>query len=769
MLSDLGVTTSLGDRNDPNGEALPEDYNPIGPLVGILFKQCEIFVAGVGVGSYDHAVFQDRNDGNGGYPVLFQESDDAWASGYPKSAVAADVDGDGLDEIVISIFYTNDQNEIALRIIDNGETDPAREVTRFDAYGDLSAELSGTAGGTKDYEDAFYRQDLAAGDLDGDGKDELIVVEAGHVFVLDDLSTSFSLVHEFSVINLKSTTDTYVRVAIADFDADGRDEFVLTNGEDDSSILAEYSIYDDISTDPTMSSPLKSRIPIAKTDGVTIQLYVAGVTTGDFDGDGLPEIAFSGMRMDEATIATMILDTEMDSSSRPVFNFLSSSTGDRNETGLLIPAMGSGDIDGDGDDELVAWEDIYVLDPVGDHLGYHHIWGNDALTTSLVGNRDDAPDLDLLSVGDVTGDMKADVVFITSDNTAVRVVHVSSSGDGSLDYEDVAVSTDPTRPTICLPNVDDDSAVVRFTGHELLFTDPVVVAVLASPPFWNGINNTGTGTTGFGSIEGHTTEESESHGFSVGFSFGCEFTAPFGLSKASVKTSVENSFNWGVASTHEVTETWGYTTAVGEDKVVFTAIPFDVYYYEVLSSPDPVQIGETVTINVPRPPGKYHQEVNFYNEHNGDGYDLDNDVLIHTVGSPFTYPNKNKRDQLKSDANGRGLYSQHYLEVGVGSGSGVITLEDLTRETSSYDYDLSVSVEAEIGAGGIVAGASTGYQYGYSYTTTVTTGTYIKGEVPDIPASGYTAARQFHWGLIAYPVEDGPQKFTMVSYWVGGM
>ncbi len=368
-------------------------------------------------------------------------------------------------------------------------------------------------------------------------------------------------------------------------------------------------------------------------------------------------------------------------------------------------------------------------------------------------------------MGDVTGDRKADVVYLTRDDDQIYIFSVKSDGELGL-HEDLFVDPEPTRGTVCLPNVDDDSAVLLFQEQELLFTDPVVVAVLASPPYFGSINQDGKGGTGFGSIEGHAQEEGSSHGFSTGFSFGASFNAPFGLAEAELKTTVENSFDWGTATTHEVTETWGYTTGVGEDKVIFTAIPFDVYYYEVLSSPEADQIGETVTINVPRQPGNFHQTVGYFNSHT-TGITIDDTVLTHSLGSPFSYDDRTGRDELESDSGGRGLFSNHSVSVGTSTtGTSVITLEDLTTETDTYEYELGVTVAAEVSAGGVLAGGSVGYQYGYSYSTSVSRGTYIEGEVPDVPEDDYDSDKAFVWGLMAYPDIAGGQEFTIVTYWV---
>ena len=278
----------------------------------------------------------------------------------------------------------------------------------------------------------------------------------------------------------------------------------------------------------------------------------------------------------------------------------------------------------------------------GGKLEYNDLWDDLAITT---GSGDTIPMYDIMTMGDVNKDNRDDIVYIPFDSKSIVIRYVED--DGSMATETINLDS-VSYPTLCLPNVDNDSAVVRYTGHELLFTDPIIVAVLASPPYWSGINENGLGGTCFGYVEGHATGTESSQGFSTSLSIGTSFSLPFNLGDASLKNTVESSMNWGTSTTHEITESWGYSTSVGTDKVIFTSIPFDVYHYEILSSPVSSQTGQTLTVNVPRAPGKYHQSVEYYNAHNGDGYDIGAGVLVHTKGNPKSYLDKSERDQLKS-------------------------------------------------------------------------------------------------------------------------
>ncbi|MBN2651007.1 MAG: hypothetical protein JXR63_01390 [Spirochaetales bacterium] len=760
-LENLGVEIETSERKDPNDNEMGADYNPFGKKVGVLFKQCEIFVSGVTINSENNGILDDKKNN---YASLFSEADASWGTDISKKSVAADVDGDGLDEVIISLFYiigdSSDLDQIALRVIDTAtSSSESKEVKRIDYEENLETILTGDAGGGLTWEDSYLRQDLASGDLDGDGRDEIIITIGVDIIIFDDALESYKVLASFEDPNLDPSTKSYLRVDCGDFDQDGRDEYIIAHGESGGATVAQYTIYDDIVASQNRAYALSTG-PIQTNDSGTQAVIAADVAVGDFDGDGLPEAAFSGKDKDGSGLKILVLDTKMSANSAPVFEFLKSAKGDDYEgsENYYIAGIAAGDIDGDNIDEIATYHDIFQVK--NGEIVYHDIWGNEAIKNI----NSNYPLLDCIQIGDVTGDKRGDVVFVTHDSDHIFIYGVQADGDIAR-IDSIAVGDSPTKVTLSLPNTDNDSAVVEYLAHELLYTDPIVVAVIASPPYFTGINKDGVGGTSFGYIEGSSTTENESLGFSVGASIGTKFELPFGLAEAEATTTVTNSFNWGTATTHEISESWGYSTAVGEDKVVYTAVPFDVYYYRILSSADSSQIGETITVNVPRRPGKFHVTTTYFNKHTTQEIKIDEQVLQHSLGRPFTYANESEKDTLRAN-NATGLFSKHSLQVGAGTGTSEITIEDLTEDTSTFDYELDVQFAFEAETQGAKVGGSVGFQYGYSYSTSVTTGTYISGQVPDVPENWYNSSRSFKWGLMAYPMTHMGQKFTVVTYWI---
>ena len=198
--------------------------------------------------------------------------------------------------------------------------------------------------------------------------------------------------------------------------------------------------------------------------------------------------------------------------------------------------------------------------------------------------------------------------------------------------------------------------------------------------------------------------------------------------------------------------------------MIFTAIPFDVYYYTVVSSPDPSEVGNTLSINVPRMVQTLSVSRIFYNERNGQNPDIDTQVFGHTIGSVWSYPSAADRTALL--ANGGLCCSTPAPTVGVGSGSTTLGIRMSKGQGTGTYNDFSVAVESEFGLGGVTFGMSAGFHYGFEYTVTNTQSTYYEGTVGDIPAVNYTTGISYSFGLFTYPVALDGRTFTVVNYWV---
>jgi hypothetical protein len=798
-LRSLGVQVDLSAPVDPNGVALQTD--PLGTSGSnstvALYPLKEIFIEGIKIKTNWNGIYNDfkgRDPSTDAMNWLWNDyTSTTDRTAKPKKAVAGDFDGDGLDEILLVVANINMNNKetddnIQLYKVDYdaGGDQKFSLVRRFPYPGSLSAVFTPGAyqeGWQGDWDKAFARIDLASGKIFGGDKDGVVLAIGDYVFLLDN---NFN---ETSRIYISPETDGvhYLQVATADYDQDGVDEWMLVKGTSKVGIGATCSIYKGASHTAYNDKEI-GRV-------INERLRTANVVTGDFNGDGLPDTAFYGkIYSDSSTQYLHILLTEMDKKSSPEFKWLSAEKVDvHGGTGtkeVPIPALAAGDMDGDRKAEIVANNTIWTLN--GETL-VHPSWKSEYGSNNSAAQ----PYEDLLFMGDVNGDRRADIIAVSN---RVRLYSYFDNGVSpswiSKEIGDLDNNGGITNiPAICLPNVDNDSYVLKYIGHDLRFTKPQVLAVLAAPPFWASSENRSGGTSyGQSSGIGEATEHSGSEGF--GFTLGVKTgfsVLGFTALEQSVKATLQNNLTWGLSSSTSISTTWSFNTEAEEDDVIFTSIPFDEYYYEVITAPnepDAIPPGRELVISIPRKVKIYHNEREYYNAHNGDAPDV---VLQHTIGNPYSYMTKPQMETIKDSYipkfydpatgqewsrsdDGISLWKSGFIEgsdangsksltASVGNGGSTTLAVEVNEESSNaLGYGNSFTLESESTFASVIVGGSFEHTYDCSFTTSSSNGTTITGEVPRISinyANQHPDAI-FDWGFFMYNTGE----YDLVTYWV---
>ena len=144
--------------------------------------------------------------------------------------------------------------------------------------------------------------------------------------------------------------------------------------------------------------------------------------------------------------------------------------------------------------------------------------------------------------------------------------------------------------TLCLANTDDDTSYMTYTGkHYYTYSDPQVLAVLASPPYFSDLldrddlsGNYAESSTTYSSMKGTENGTSSSSTISVGayVSFEQEFSV-FGVKIGSVEAEAAftSGFTYEIEHTSSLEQSITYETTSGEDRVAFYSIPMEIYEY----------------------------------------------------------------------------------------------------------------------------------------------------------------------------------------------
>ena len=783
MLEELGVNTDVGRRTNSAGQAVPEGYNPTLRPQTILMKRDELFVAGARTHGGDatipapkvHGIF-DWPDQATRWSPSYLTTDDAWLQ-LPKAAGAGDVDGDGKDEVIVA--YRGPGATATSYVL----TVKFLQRAAGGGFGVLHERqvqpYEGSAIDQYPQEQLWWQNfTVAAGDLDGNGKDETLVTFNGSIFLLGDSAAEFAVRKKVAYTTSGDQAYRILRAAAGDVDNDGADEFVVV----ESAIVktnwwkgtCRYQILKGLDLTDVDHGLVAATDPV---QAKTVALRSANVAVGDVDGDGIGEVVFGGLPEDEATYYLLVLDTAWnDDSSAFVHAFMPrfASTPARVWRDFTPPLLVA-DFDGSANpttgrkaNEILLLNRMYEgfgATAAGVATGAFKDKGIDLWYPNPVGNIPAylgyAYDSNGVA-GDVDGDGKTDLAYVTDSWYEVYWLGFDSAGRWTGKQHVNLWDSGVYYPIVAAGDFDGDSMRVEFVESETLFTDPHPVAVLASNPFWAGVNM--AGETSIGHLKS-TTEESESSvGFSVGFSVSYESEGIFDLWDVSVKASFESAFDWTASEGKTISETHSWKT-FNQDTVVFTAIPYDVYYYRVVSAPDQAAVGTMLTVNLPRKPIIRPVERTWYNDRNGDAPDIEPTLLGGSiVGQPFSYPDSAAADALMA---GKGLKSKTTEYVGGGGTESSIEMSIENAKGTGTNFEFEAKIESEAGAGGFKAGVSAGFRYGESYKVTSTDGTIFGGSVGGLPAADDVPAKQFRWGLFTYEAQAGTSPpFAVVQYYV---
>ena len=412
VLEDLGIKTDLGDLKDPEGNTLPDDYNPLGRKYGVFNPVKEVYTAGYAVEVPSElppynpiTIHQCLFD----YPgtKLHYSFDDAWTSSQFKSCVGADVDGDGFEEVAV-VYFDDADDSLKLKVIDN-------QGGFYEEYNKVIVTgLTITPSFTP------YQPALAKGDLDGDERDELIVGFAYWVYIIDDRDHNYSVTSR----NYPQSSDLYL--AAGDVDWDSRDELVVTCH---SGGYAYCDVYDGGFFDPLLIDRVALGHLFANNMNIEYEQNVH-VCIGNIDGDGYEEIVLYGECRNYSpgwAVTAMKYDPDSEGFEWMDFYFFTQRSDVAGPSSQ--PTLAILDYDGDSLREIFASRSVYEIDPSATNgtFEYH--------SKVMRGIFADPP----VNVwpGDVDGDFKDELVYYY--NNAMSVGGSNDANNAPCD------PTDPSR------------------------------------------------------------------------------------------------------------------------------------------------------------------------------------------------------------------------------------------------------------------------------------------------------------------------------------
>ena len=809
LLNSLGIPISIDPLKDPNGTAIADEKNPLGKTLKVMDRYSEFITAGFGNNNFSI----NNNPGTNGSEITFDKGDTGWAT-LPKKIASGDIDGDGIDEVLCLVYHKGSKFVIYTTKY-NVNTNTYSISTKDIVPDDISWDPD-----TDDYQadkglltrNKYFLFDLKMGDINMDGKAEILLTYHNRLYIYDGSYNAIAgkVFNTFDYNGgYSDKEEQFLRVDVGDITGNGVNEIVVVHSmyKDlvDNPIPACY-IYNFENNSLTHKGMYSLNF---KVDDDVQTFITANVALGDVDGQGAKELCFFGRAYGATYNNVSLYVTKYNPSDLirlecigKVHNWdsgnstkLSYSTGTMNYYWGRMYGLATANLEGNkntdsngnpivGREVIIAGCDVFYYNGDQDSAkSLEKKYGDYALT----GETNYHIFADQIIAGNFNNNQygQEQIIFIDThwnDQTANRCIisWIDTSGGFSRTTITGGYFEQNYYPAIGEGNIDNDSPILQYNGrHETGFSNPILVAILASSPYYSDIeygDNLGGATTNYGESKSTSQSDSNKVGFKVGFSI--EYEHEFSVPLTSIKiagwgfeVSVENSFSWEFGNTKTISTSKGFVNPAGQNSVVVTVVPYEVYFYKIVSSPNKDEIGKEISINTPYPPILKQIELNYYNAHNGAYPDIGNEILPHTIGNPKSYYPYSKLTELSNCIGSDELeLATDKISVGTGGGNSEQTI-DIEEETSTtFSYELSAEFKIYASIGDWTLGVNAGLSYGYTTSTSITTGTSIAGGVPNIPIAQYNNTLDYQWALAAYsyklPADDADQKFVVVTYLV---
>lgn len=485
--------------------------------------------------------------------------------------------------------------------------------------------------------------DIATGDMDGDGYDEIAVYSANKVSVYSYENNQLKEIATHKVLDLgkrehsteaqyKKLGSAIVTLAFGDLDADDKDELVIAENMPywshniEKGTVGIYAL-ENKELKPKHNLSLQHYNETAQNNHYAIR-YV-NVATGDIDGDNKDELIAAGYYSGYENYAKCSRDNIW-------YNIVKVEDGKYKNSGWKSTEFKTQDLLGrvvDNEKQLIPPVSLTCAATQG--VGYaeqvflggclYTVKNDNSLEylTRISTNREYKKDdgkkankEEIFVVNVVAGNFNGNrngqeqIVYAfgmkhdDSDRYWYDIGYINKKNPGNSDSDywygqeqvmnfESSYNRDSNKRraslylSLAAVDCDNDSTLMRYKGQEVTWTKPEVLTILQSAPYFQDLEDTrgyiNQGQTGYGKGKGSGSSATAGTSLSVGtyVSFEQDFSV-FGVKIASIQAEAQtkHSFNYGYEHNQTVETEVNYSGSAGDDYAVVYAVPYMEYQYE---------------------------------------------------------------------------------------------------------------------------------------------------------------------------------------------
>jgi FG-GAP-like repeat/IPT/TIG domain/FG-GAP repeat len=357
----------------------------------------------------------------------FDPKDDFTTGTNPYSVSIGDLDGDGKPDLAVANFGSN-----TVSIYRNTSSIGSITASSFASKVDFTTGTGPTS--------------VSIGDLDGDGKPDLVVANSTNntISIFRNTASVGSITTGSFASKVDFTTGLFpFSVSIGDLDGDGKPDLAVANADPNNNLISIFR--NTASAGSITTSSFDNKVDYAA--GTSPQ----SISIGDLDGDGKSDLAVANRAGNTVSILR---------NTASVGSFTASSFASKVDfaTGTSPRSVSIGDLDGDGKPDLAVANNVSNTVSI-----YRNTASMGSITTSSFASRVNfttGTNPISVSMGDLDGDGKPDLA-VANYNSATVSIFRNTTSVGSITTSSFASKLDFTTGTnpysVSIGDLDGDS------------------------------------------------------------------------------------------------------------------------------------------------------------------------------------------------------------------------------------------------------------------------------------------------------------------------
>ena len=354
--------------------------------------------------------------------------------------------------------------------------------------------------------------------------------------------------------------------------------------------------------------------------------------------------------------------------------------------------------------------------------------------------------------------------------------NVSSSGGLNNNESNFEIYKEPTGSnknwiSIAAIDIKNDAQLGKIKSITKQFSEASVLTIFESAPYFADLESVSpgyhlAGGTYYGTSKGSETSSSSSTSMHANIIVGYEYTEPLSQCGVDIEMTISNNFTWETEEAISLEYGIGYTSLPGQHAALVCRRPVIIYTFDALI-PDgngSYQPDEYI-LGMQQRPITGLISIDDYNTAAASmGLDMiDSSVIGSTPGEPSTY--------RRSTAGLTKLMIDTRQAPSPFAGSNAVTsmtIDQSQSQTNTFSYELDLDLKVVGKAGGLKFGGSFGGGWGTGKSTMDFSTIAMGGSVANCPNQDWAANYNFNWQFASWATELNGTQIPVLGYIVSG-